>query len=204
MNNQPFNNIKTDNDTNNHFISGIKENNSAILKEIYATFSQQVVKLIVHNGGQEQDAKDVFQDVLISIYRQAHNGLKINCQFSTFFMMACKRRWINVLNSKYISKTTKVDDSLSNILSINDDVNQLYIMDEKMNLVNEKLKMLDPSCKEIIEYSWEKDEQGKYLSWNIIAEKLNMSYGYTRKKAAECKKRLIELTQKDHRYFELK
>ncbi|MBK9734961.1 MAG: sigma-70 family RNA polymerase sigma factor [Saprospiraceae bacterium] len=187
-----------------YYLKGIRQNNPTIIREIYTKYSLQVIKMVEQNNGDVEDAKDVFQDVMISLFNQVHNGLVIRCTFSAFIMMACKRRWMNVLNSKYMSKTKNMDDYSTSILIMNDEVNDFSTADEKLKLLNEKLKMLDVNCREIIEQSWQSDDNGKYKSWNEIALNLQISYAYIRKRAAECKKRLIELAKKDRRFLDLK
>jgi len=185
------------------YLKGIRENDHAVIDEIYRKFSGTIINMIQQNNGTEADARDIFQDVMISVFRQAHNGLELKCAFNTFLYLACKKRWISYVQSKYRSKTNYGEDSFSNVLSINEEVNQFIKEDEKFKLVVEKVKMMNEGCKDVIEMSWKRGADGNYMNWMEIARILEVSYAYVRKKASECKSRLIDMVRKDVRYREL-
>lgn len=185
------------------YLRGIRECSRTVIEEIYRKYSKDIERMIVQNSGTADDAKDVFQEVMISLYRQAHAGLEIRCSFYTFLSLACKKRWLTQLSSKHMSKTQYGEDTLPNIVSISEEVNVMLREDDRMKLMMEKLKMMNDGCREVIEMSWQTDKDGKHLGWQEIAGILDVSYAYIRKKASECKSRLIELVRKDYRYYEL-
>jgi RNA polymerase sigma factor (sigma-70 family) len=195
------NEIKDPNEAG-YYLNGISCNDALVIKEIYELYSEKVIQIVVTNSGNVEAAKDVFQDVIMSLYVQTKSKkFELTCSFSHFFLLACKRRWLNVLNSKYRTLTKTIEDiDHDAIITTNVHVNQFFEDRERMEFVSKKMKMLDPSCLEIIECSWEQDEEGKYQNWQNIALKLGFTYGYARKKAAECKQRLIELIKKDPAY----
>jgi DNA-directed RNA polymerase specialized sigma24 family protein len=97
---------KDDFDEANRMMEGIRINNHSIIEEIYSKYSKDIEKMVTNNHGTSEDARDVFQDVMISIYRQAHNGLQQRCSFYSVLYLACKKRWLTQLSSKYNSKTS--------------------------------------------------------------------------------------------------
>jgi RNA polymerase sigma factor (sigma-70 family) len=202
MNTENHLNKNIDDKNSNYYLLGIKENNTKVIYQIYEQLSGRVSKMVISNQGSSQQAKDVFQDVLVSIYVQAQSGLEIHCSFSYFFLLACKRRWLNILNSKYNQVTDSIEEVALNLTTINEGVNTFFEENEKIEFMRQKLNMLDPMCKEIITLSWQSNDQGKYNTWDDVARELDVSYGYVRKKAAGCKQRLLELVQKDYRYRE--
>lgn len=187
-----------------YYLNGLKNGDMKVIEAIYIEYSEMIVRMVQNNNGTVDEARDVFQDVLVSIFRQAQSGLTIKCNFSSFLIVACKRRWLNVLASKYHAKTSKFDKSESVLKLVNEDVDTFFENEERMIVVKDALSMMDKTCREIIETSWQTDNEGKYLGWMDVATILNMSYGYIRKKASECKMRLIELVQKDSRFKDLK
>jgi RNA polymerase sigma factor (sigma-70 family) len=185
----------------NYFLDGIRTNNPIVIKEIYEMFSHRVIQLVSTNRGNSEQAKDVFQDVLVSLYSQLQTKkLELTCSFAYFFLLACKRRWLNVLNSKYIASTDNFEQNAQLVTTISTQVNQIFEEEERLELVRDKLNMMDPKCKEIIEMSWSQTHDGKYMNWEEVAAELGMSYGYIRKKAVECKQRLIEMVRKDKNF----
>ena len=87
------------------YVDGVVNSDDRVIEEIYKRFSQPVVSLISKYGGDESIAKDIFQDVLLSIWRQGKNGLSLRCNFQSFFLNACKKRFYTHLQSKYCAKT---------------------------------------------------------------------------------------------------
>jgi RNA polymerase sigma factor (sigma-70 family) len=185
------------------YIDGLVNNDSEIIEDIYKKYAKIVVEVIQKNGGDEDMAKDILQDVLLSIWRQGKNGLKLRCSFQSFLLSACKKRYITVLQSKYSLKTISKDSTEIEIPDICANIEELELVNKKYNLIKEKMMMLGPSCKEIIELSVTKAENGKYISWIEVAERLDISYGYVRKKAVECKERLFTLIKKDPNYNQI-
>jgi DNA-directed RNA polymerase specialized sigma24 family protein len=199
--------IKTDSSQqlhdNAYYVDGIKNNDSRVLRTIYSEYSSKITQLVISNHGSFENAKDVFQDVLLSLHTQIQKGLVIQCSFSYFFTLACKRRWLNILKSKYHSQTHSLSDLEQNVTYINEEVSDFLHESEKTAFVRNKLNQMDDLCKELIYMSWEQDAQGKYRGWESIAIDLELSYGYVRKKAGQCKQRLMEMIIHDstHRQF---
>ena len=60
------------------YIDGLLQNNSSIIDSIYKKFVPKVKNYIRTNSGNDDDAQDVIQEVLITIYNQAKtNGLQL-------------------------------------------------------------------------------------------------------------------------------
>ena len=57
--------------TDQWFITGLLQNDTAVVKEIYDRFAGKIKSHIIQNSGSEDDAADIFQESLIDIYQQA-------------------------------------------------------------------------------------------------------------------------------------
>lgn len=78
------------------YIDGLINNNSVIIQSIYKKFVPKVVYYIKTNSGGEDQAQDIIQEVLITIYNQAKTkDLSSLCPFDAYFFLLCKRRWLN-------------------------------------------------------------------------------------------------------------
>ena len=190
------------------YIVALRENNYELIEEIYSRCSNTISKMVISNKGNSEDAKDLFQETLISVFRQANEGYVLTCPIEQFMYIACKRKWINQLKKRRLDYGGDFNDVLKfkedEGISPIDEIDQLIIDEDRASLVREKFKMLGPSCQEILKLSWSKDENGKYFNWKEIANQLDLSYAYVRKKASECKDRLGELVKKDPNYNRLK
>ncbi|WP_353135008.1 sigma-70 family RNA polymerase sigma factor [Pseudopedobacter sp.] len=176
-----------------YYLDGLLANDSNVIQKIYSRFSSKVKRLIVSNNGTEDDAGDIFQESLIDIYNQAkYKGLKLTCPFEPFFLLVCKRKWLNHLKKKSNLQVTNNDDDL---LSIGEDVfqqaDQLLEEEEQSKLYVMMFEKLSERCREIISLTLTEEHQEK------IAERLNVTYGYLRKKKSECVGSLMQMIKSE-------
>ncbi len=76
-------------------IRGILEHNSRIIQHVYRECFPMVERMVINSGGDQEQAKDVFQDGWIIVYRKIVKGeLELTCKFSTFLYAICKRLWM--------------------------------------------------------------------------------------------------------------
>ncbi len=181
------------------YIEALRTNDMILVEDIYKNYGQMITDLVKKNNGNAQDAMDLFQEVLIILHRYSQEGFTLTCSLKSFLYTLCKRRWINELKKKGRAETLKVADisDLNFAEESKESVEGTEMYDQRFRFCKEKFNLLSPGCKEIIQLSWRKQEDGKYCSWKEIAEELDMSYAYIRKKASQCKARLIELARKD-------
>lgn len=175
------------------YLEGLVANDSAVIQKIYARFSGKVKRMIINNSGTEDDAGDIFQESLIDIYNQAkYKELKLTCPFEPFFLMVCKRKWLNHLKKKSNLQVTNNDEDL---LSIGEDVflqaDKLVEEEEQSKLYVTMFEKLSDRCKEIINMTLAEKHQEK------IAERLNVTYGYLRKKKSECIASLMQMIKSE-------
>ena len=176
-----------------YYLDGLLANDSNVIQKIYSRFSSKVKRLIVSNNGTEDDAGDIFQESLIDIYNQAkYKGLQLTCPFEPFFLMVCKRKWLNHLKKKSNLQVTNNEDDL---LSIGEDVflraDQLVEEEEQSKLYVMMFEKLSERCREIISLTLTEEHQEK------IAERLNVTYGYLRKKKSECVGSLMQMIKSE-------
>ncbi|ADY51010.1 RNA polymerase, sigma-24 subunit, ECF subfamily [Pseudopedobacter saltans DSM 12145] len=178
-----------------YYLEGLLSNDSSVIQKIYSRFSSKVKRLIVSNSGTEDDAGDIFQESLIDIYNQAkYKGLQLTCPFEPFFLMVCKRKWLNQLKKKSNLQVTNNEDDL---LSIGEDVflqaDKLLEEEEQSKLYVKMFERLSEKCREIINLTLIDEHQER------IAEKLNVTYGYLRKKKSECVGSLMQMIKSEIR-----
>lgn len=181
------------------YIDGLLQNNSDIIQSIYKKFAPKVKNYIRTNSGDDDDANDVIQEVLIAIYNQAKlKGLKLTCPFDAYFFLLCKRRWLNELKKSSNKQVTIQDDILSIDESAQEIVLQTEIFDEKQSLFDEMFQKLGDKCKEVLKLSF------VLKTMEEVAQQLNVTYGYVRKKKSLCTGQLTEMIQQSNRYKSLK
>lgn len=181
------------------YIEGLANNDSAIIQSIYKKFIPKVVSYIRNNSGDEDQAQDVVQEIMILLFNQAKaKKLQLSCPFDAYFFLLCKRKWLNELK-KSSSKGVTIDEDF---LSVNEPtaemVSQTEIFDEKQQLFDTMFQKLGEKCQELLKLSF------TIKSMEEVAEKLQVTYGYVRKKKSLCTGQLAQWIQESSRFKSLK
>ncbi len=177
------------------YIDGLLQNNSSIIDSIYKKFVPKVKNYIRTNSGNDNDAQDIIQEVLITIYNQAKtNALQLTCPFDAYFFLLCKRRWLNELKKSSNKEVTLQDENVSTDESVQEMTFQTEVFDKKQSLFDEMFQKLGEKCQEVLKLSF------AIKTMEEVAEKLNVTYGYVRKKKSICIGQLTEMIQQSARY----
>ena len=173
------------------YIDALLHNDSSLINELYQKYAGKIKAMVLKNNGTETDAADVFQDALIAIYQKAkEKNFTLTCPLDAYLYLVCKNRWINELNKRTTKRVTFIEDGGYSFTE--DTFAEAALLknhSERGNLLQEKFKELGAGCKELLELSW------SGLSMDEVAQKLENSYGYIRKKKSECMAKLIALVK---------
>ncbi len=181
------------------YIDGLLQNNSTIITSIYKKFVPKVKNYIRTNSGGDDQAQDVIQEVLLTIYNQAKtSGLQLTCPFDAYFFLLCKRRWLNELKKASNKEVTLLDENVSIKESVQEQTFQTEVFNDKQSLFDEMFQKLGEKCQEVLKLSF------VTKTMEEVAEKLNVTYGYVRKKKSLCTGQLTEMIQQSSRYKSLK
>jgi RNA polymerase sigma factor (sigma-70 family) len=177
------------------YIDGLLQNNSSIIQSIYKKFVPKVKNYIRTNSGDDDQAQDIIQEVLITIYNQAKtSGLQLSCPFDAYFFLLCKRRWLNELKKASNKEVTLMDENVSIDESVQEMTFQTEVFDDKQSLFDEMFQKLGEKCQEVLKLSF------VTKTMEEVAEKLNVTYGYVRKKKSLCTGQLTEMIQQSPRF----
>ncbi|MEN8226789.1 MAG: sigma-70 family RNA polymerase sigma factor [Bacteroidota bacterium] len=81
--------------TEKALITGIRNHNSSILEHVYQTYFPMIEGYIIHNQGNRDQAKDVFQEAMIVVYNRIKSSeLNLTCKFGTYLYAICKNIWM--------------------------------------------------------------------------------------------------------------
>jgi RNA polymerase sigma factor (sigma-70 family) len=173
------------------FIKGIKNRDNKILKLIYKEHFSLIKSFIVKNSGTIEDARDVFQEAVIVIYRYTKkDDFKINCAFDTFLYSICRTIWLNNLRNKKI-RINKLDDIREYITFSASDDEQIEESAE-YKLYQKHFQKLGDECKKLLQLFYDK------VPYREIAKKMNYkSIGLVKKKKFKCKEFLLKSIRED-------
>lgn len=185
------------------YIEALVGNDTALLEEIYQNFSAKIKVMVLQYGGTESDAADIFQDALLSIYNKAKTGnFTLTCPLEAFLYLVCKNKWLKELKKRKAGRVTITDLNGYKDENFSKDSIEaaavLRLMEDRKNLLTEKMNELGEGCKELLRLS----RNGK--SMEEVASALNVTYGYARKKKSECIAKLIALVKKSSQFNSLK
>jgi RNA polymerase sigma factor (sigma-70 family) len=170
---------------NEDLVNGILKHDTEVLQYLYKEVFMQIRWLVIHNHGTEQEAKDIFQESMIVLYRKIRSGkFNLNCSLSTYIYSICRLLWLKELQRKVRYNSTDAEDAMC--LADGDSSNQNF-EDAKKELFNRHFNELSKGCKEILNL---------YLSGMPVSE-ITKSLGfrsdqYTMERKYRCKQRLME------------
>lgn len=181
------------------YIEGLATNNSAIIQSIYKKFVPKVVSYIRNNSGDTDQAQDVVQEIMILLFNQAKaQKLQLTCPFDAYFFLLCKRKWLNEIKKSSSKGVTLEEDKTSTNEFTDEMVTATEIFDEKQQLFDLMFKKLGDKCQELLQLSF------AIKSMEEVAEKLNVTYGYVRKKKSLCVGQLTQWIQETNRFKSIK
>jgi len=180
------------------YVDALLNNDSRLIREIYENWAGKVVAYVKKNNGTEADARDIIQETLIVIYRQAaEKQLQLTCPFEAYFFLLCKRRWLNHLKEKGLERVT-IDEDLTSIDRADEQLaDSTEHFELKNDIIKKQFEALSDKCRELINMTME------IKSMKTVAEKLNVSYAYVRKKKSLCMGKLTELVRQSKEYKNL-
>ena len=181
------------------YIEALLKNDSRILSEIYAKYSHKIVSFIRKNNGNYDDAQDIIQETLVTIYHQAkEKNFILTCPFDAYFYLLCKRRWLNELKKRGAKRVTILEDDTSITEEQEQEVEETELFEKQSQLFEAKFKELGEKCQELLKASF------KIKSMEKVAEFLGVTYGYARKKKSQCMGKLTQLVKNSNEFQQLK
>ena len=184
----------------NKYIEALLNNQYVVLKELYDTYFGKIRNMILKNGGSSNDAADIMQEALMSIYNRAiASNFVLTCPMDAFLYQVCKNKWINEIQKKK-NKVTFIDiDGYNNIGEDSfAQADECLQHQQQKILFEQQFEQLGEACKKLLQLNW----SGKNLT--EVATILQVTYGYVRKKKSDCMNRLAMLVKQAPMYENLK
>lgn len=185
--------------TDQKYVEALLINDSKLIAEIYTRFAPKVIGYIQKNSGNESAARDIIQEVLITIYDQAKTkGLTLSCPFDAYFFLICKRKWLTFLKKNKPLGVTINEEVTSIDRNVQQETDQTALYEDRASLFNQMLEQMGEACKKLLKLSF------SIKSMEEVANKLGVSYAYARKKKSLCVGKLTEMVQGSAQYKTLK
>jgi RNA polymerase sigma factor (sigma-70 family) len=164
--------------TDREVVLGILNNSEDALNKLYIGYFPMILQFILNNNGDEDDAKDVYQEGIIVLYNKIKGGeFELSSKLKTYIYSVCRRIWLKKL-SQQSKKTNNIAD-FEDIISTDLDVEDHEQKEEQFDKMQSALLHLGEPCKTIIQ-----DFYLNSLSMQDISEK----FGYTNTDNAKTQK----------------
>ncbi len=174
MNNKLSSSVPTDREV----VLGILNGSEEVLNRLYAGYFPMVLQFILNNNGNDDDAKDVYQEGIIVVYNKVKSGnFELSSKLKTYLYSVCRRIWLKKL-AQQSKKTSNIAD-FEDVIAVDEDIEHHEEKDRQFEQMQAALLHLGEPCKTIIQ-----DFYIHNLSMQDICEK----FGYTNTDNAKTQK----------------
>ncbi|MDA3780127.1 MAG: sigma factor, partial [Bacteroidales bacterium] len=134
---------------NDILIEGFRKQDKNILKYVYLAYYPGVRNFVVKMSGREEDAKDIFQEAIIVIYRKSKdNNFVIKHSFANYLFVICKMMWY-----KHCENTENENEKINSFIdeySYSIDIQQEIELNKRYKLYQYHFNKLGNDCKNIL------------------------------------------------------
>ena len=182
--------INQNNTAQTEKVAALKGNEDDALKKLYTENYDKVERYILNNNGTEEQAKDIYQEAFIAMWRNIQMD-KFHAEnehsLSGYLLRIAKNKWIDHLRSDYYKKTARLSDATVESQKVDlPDFEVNYI-----NAVKEKFTLLGVNCKEVLTRFYYRKE-----SMKTIADQFEWTEATARNNKYRCLQKLRELIKR--------
>ena len=159
---------------------------------------QTVQNFVIKHHGSLDDAKDIFQDVILVLYQKVRRGkLVLTCSLKTYLYSIARNLWLKELERR--NRMVKVYREKEEDMNELSDIEDIYIHNKRLILYYRFFSQLGQICKRIITL---------FNEGNSIRE-ITVMIGYkneqlTKNRHYRCKKQLIHRIRSSDEYKKLR
>jgi len=160
-------------------LQGIRESDEQAIKTVYKLHFPMIENFVRQNGGSEQEAKDLFQDGFLVLYRNVKNPVfSLECKIKTYIYSVCKRIWLTELKRK--SKAPVVIDEIDEFINIDEtEIEDHNKHEESLLHLQKSLEKLGEPCSILL---------SDYYLNDLSMQQIALKMGYTNADNAKTQK----------------
>lgn len=148
---------------------GILNNSERTLNYIYKANFPMILQLVINNNGNEDDAKDIYQEAIIILYNKVRaGGFELNSKLKTYIYSVCRRLWLKRLTQK--SRYAGDIQDFQDYIPIEEDVTIHERRELEFSKMEAVLSTLGEPCKTIIQ---------DFYMHNRSMQDISEKFGYT-------------------------
>lgn len=164
-------------DTVRETLQKLRVGHGDTIQQMYQYFFPKMRRFVLQNSGSESDVKDLFQECIFYLYRYAQDSSFEVQNLDAYFMNMVRNRWYHQLRAR-----KRVSEAIERI-----EVEEEMTVDFQYYAYLKAFSLLGNDCKQVLEY---------YINGvpvKSVAEKMNTSIDYAKRKKYLCKEQLKKL-----------
>jgi RNA polymerase sigma factor (sigma-70 family) len=167
-------------------LNGLATQDEKVLREYYVLFYQSIRRFVLSNNGNEEDARDLFQDALVVLFQKVRGGnFELTCSVATYLYSISRYLWLKELNKRKWVTYKSVD--LEDFIDTSSDIIEISEYNERLKMYRLHFDKLSSDCKKVLSL---------FMEGHSIAEITQLmgysSEQYTRNRRYRCKSWLID------------
>ncbi len=149
-------------------LKGLVENDSKAIEAIYKANYNLIQQMILNNNGNHDDARDIFQEAMITLYEKAQrDSFVLTCKIQTYIYSVCRRLWLKRLQQ--LGRYNKIE-GIEETVAVEEDMAIHERKNAEFTIMHQTLSNLGEPCKSLLE--------GFYLK-KMDMQELALEFGYT-------------------------
>ena len=138
---------------NNQLTAAFKNNDQKVMQLVYQNMFPKFQRHVLHNSGNEAQAKDVFQEAFISCWRTIkEEKLAANSNVEAYLFSIAKNKWIDYLRSSDFRKTVKTED-FPHLAKVPDESDEQDLaFEQQRSILQLAIEKLGNQCKTLLLY----------------------------------------------------
>jgi len=179
--------------TKEELLTSLQQGDNNAFRYLYQQYYHMVEGYIFKNGGNQEDAKEIFQDAVYIVYKKLkENGVNsISVEISTYLFAVSKNLWFNKRRKNNQQNIVNFGDSdiFEKLPDVHVDEIELKIQqDENLEKIKMAMDNISKECKEIILNAYYKK-----MSTEEIATQLGYAVSFIKVKKYRCMEMLKQL-----------
>ncbi len=181
-------------------IIALKNGNQTALEQVYKQHFTSILHFVISNGGNNDDAKDIYQEAIIVFYENLQKPeFKLTCKIKTYLYSISRHLWLKELDKKkrFVQPTdpSNIEDNEVFMLLADDELSPHQLKEAQFKTMNHSLELLGEPCKTLLT---------DFYIHNLSMQEITQKMGYTNSDNAKnqkykCLQRLIKIFDKNHK-----
>jgi len=118
---------------------------------LYKKHYKSIMTMVTKNSGSEEDARDVFQDSIIVLHKNAQKkDFSLSCKLGTYLYSVARNIWLKKLKKN--KRMVSISETEKEFIPISDDNVKIIDMMEEKNLLHSYIQKMGEDCRKVLKF----------------------------------------------------